>query len=515
MTIADLENTSFELVAGTSATLAAGGAETYPLADGDTLVVSIDGGADQIVSFVAGDFVDISVATAAEVEAVLTAQLTGAVGNDNAGTVEIVSLAEGAVSSVKVQGGTANAALAFPTTITTGVSDRGRAQGWTLSAVNTAEEVAEFTNPATTEDAFEDFEVGWGATPVGPLDDVEDGLFSFVDGPYLVEDFDSRWGLNPARIQSEAKEPYNVGTSDTLTISVDGAPAQTVTLNNGFITPGAATAEEIVLEIAADLTGATPSTDPAGEVVRIATVSEGQGPAVSIQVTGGTANAELQFPTNIRYGSAINGPIVLGALEAGVFHTAPNESVIESFEREWSGNEDYLFALGTVQDATFSDGVGSNTYDSFEGGWRDNHNYETSLGSVEAATFLGGLDSRDSFETTSTTYALVRILTATDGVYAMNVDDQTYIFDRQSGEGAATIASELADEFDNAGAFAPEMDAFSIANVVYIRLNSSGRWSSPDELPLITVNGPTSSSIRRESPDPTAAWYTKDFEFPF
>lgn len=81
--------------------------EPYALTDTNTLLVAIDGGAPQVVTFSSGDFVDIANATAAEVAAVFTAQLTGAVGvYDNAGRVSIRSSFLGVGSSVVVTGGT-------------------------------------------------------------------------------------------------------------------------------------------------------------------------------------------------------------------------------------------------------------------------------------------------------------------------------------------------------------------------------------------------------------------------
>jgi hypothetical protein len=88
--------------------------ENFGLADGQTLIVKIDEGLQQIVTFNTADFVDILNATAAEVIAVLNANLQGAVAYGNGlGNVAIKSNRTGRFSRVEIVGGTANAALIF------------------------------------------------------------------------------------------------------------------------------------------------------------------------------------------------------------------------------------------------------------------------------------------------------------------------------------------------------------------------------------------------------------------
>ncbi|MCH7483166.1 MAG: hypothetical protein IIC31_10120, partial [Chloroflexi bacterium] len=54
-----------------------GFAETYKLSDGDTLVVSVNGDANETATFQVADFVDITVATAAEVALVINTDIAG------------------------------------------------------------------------------------------------------------------------------------------------------------------------------------------------------------------------------------------------------------------------------------------------------------------------------------------------------------------------------------------------------------------------------------------------------
>lgn len=87
--------------------------EPFGLANGQTLLVEVDEGTAQTVTFLSGDFADITNATAAEVAAVLSSGLTGAAAIDAAGEVRLTSDLEGAGSALRVIGGTGFEALGF------------------------------------------------------------------------------------------------------------------------------------------------------------------------------------------------------------------------------------------------------------------------------------------------------------------------------------------------------------------------------------------------------------------
>lgn len=84
----------------------------YALADGQTLIVSIDGGANQVITFSTGQFSAIDKARANEVRDAINAALTGATAFLTGEGVGILSATEGRRSRVEVVGGTA-AALGF------------------------------------------------------------------------------------------------------------------------------------------------------------------------------------------------------------------------------------------------------------------------------------------------------------------------------------------------------------------------------------------------------------------
>lgn len=92
----------------------------FALADQDDLRITVDGGLLQQVIFDAADFADITKATALEVVAVLTAQLTGVTVDAVGNTVRITSNTEGLTSSLNVSGGTGQSAVQFQTGEITG-----------------------------------------------------------------------------------------------------------------------------------------------------------------------------------------------------------------------------------------------------------------------------------------------------------------------------------------------------------------------------------------------------------
>lgn len=84
----------------------------YILANGMTLLIAIDGGAPQTITFHTGDFVSIAAATAAEVVAKISAGLTGGQASVIFGSsFRIESNTEGSGSSIQITGGTSVYAL--------------------------------------------------------------------------------------------------------------------------------------------------------------------------------------------------------------------------------------------------------------------------------------------------------------------------------------------------------------------------------------------------------------------
>lgn len=97
---------------------AAGGAEPYVIANGETLIVAVNGGAPQTISFDPGEITP-GAATAQEVINVLNAKLAGVQAYIDTGVVKVRTDRAGSGAILDVQGGTANVGLAFTTGPTT------------------------------------------------------------------------------------------------------------------------------------------------------------------------------------------------------------------------------------------------------------------------------------------------------------------------------------------------------------------------------------------------------------
>ena len=105
-----------------------------------------------------------------------------------------------------------------------------------------------------------------------------------------------------ASVATRTQETWNMaGLPLTITAKVDGGSAQTITFIAGdFVTSSTATAEEIATRLDT-VTGGEAYVDASGAVI-IGTSTTGS--SGSIQVTGGTANSILEFPTVLVSGGA-------------------------------------------------------------------------------------------------------------------------------------------------------------------------------------------------------------------
>lgn len=113
---------------GTHAAVTGSAVGPFALTDGDTLQVTIDGGATQTVTFRAADFTaigsNIATASATDVATVMQAQVSGATVSSAAGAVVVTSDRTGSASGVEINDGTGTPAaiLGLSTTLVNGVS---------------------------------------------------------------------------------------------------------------------------------------------------------------------------------------------------------------------------------------------------------------------------------------------------------------------------------------------------------------------------------------------------------
>ncbi len=104
---------------GTTAAKTSSNASTFNLAGGFDLTISVDGGPDQSIVFVDGDFSNASAATALEVDAAINKQIVGAIASGSTNVVLTTQQAGGA-GSIQVTGGSAAAVIGYDTDIVEG-----------------------------------------------------------------------------------------------------------------------------------------------------------------------------------------------------------------------------------------------------------------------------------------------------------------------------------------------------------------------------------------------------------
>lgn len=100
---------------GTQATLTCSNLEPYNLSGAETLTVVVNGGAEQTITFYAGDFASPGNATAEEVATRITNGAEGIYSEESSGYVKLNTYLSGEGKTIEVTGGTANAVLGFST----------------------------------------------------------------------------------------------------------------------------------------------------------------------------------------------------------------------------------------------------------------------------------------------------------------------------------------------------------------------------------------------------------------
>jgi len=118
----------------TQASVTGAATQPFALTDGWTLTFEVDNGPVQTAVFNTAEFVNIAAATAAEVAAVINAEIVGVQATAVAGAVVIKSDTYGTDSDLDTFGGTALAALGF-----TGLSSAGTGNVGDINAVSVAE----------------------------------------------------------------------------------------------------------------------------------------------------------------------------------------------------------------------------------------------------------------------------------------------------------------------------------------------------------------------------------------
>ncbi len=178
-----------------------------------------------------------------------------------------------------------------------GFFENGGSQLWVVRTVH-------YTNSSDPLTATAVRAAGFLAASAGPTPAVLTGAaaapFALNDGDLIRlavnggADVDAAFNGTPALVDAATAEPYALGDGMTLTVRVDSGVEQTIAFSSAdFSDITNASAVEVAAAITAVLT--TGQATAPGGVARIS--SELEGTASRVEITGGTANAVLQFPT--------------------------------------------------------------------------------------------------------------------------------------------------------------------------------------------------------------------------
>ena len=203
---------------GTPATITAGNAENYALVDGQNLTVIVNGGPVQTATFNTAEFAAIGAATAAEVAAVLAAELTGVAVDVTGGAPRLTSDLAGTDATIEVTGGTANAVLGFSTTPVSGGGNVGDISAVTGAEAKTIIEAAVANSLVTVEPGGE---ITIASTTTGGASTVLVAASSTADDEFGLDNAthtgSTGAALNTLRV--DAKWDGTYGNAITVTVA--------------------------------------------------------------------------------------------------------------------------------------------------------------------------------------------------------------------------------------------------------------------------------------------------------
>jgi hypothetical protein len=188
---------------------------------------------------------------------------------------------------------------------------KGEANQWAVDSVSAQEMIGAFEAIGGTWDPWEDYEEQWRASfLVHVVPDTANLLTSpaATDQPSaitlaneLAERYPAHLRLidQPAKVENGTNEPWSISDGDTLTLKVNRGGEQTITLSG--LTPGSATAEQVAQSLNQQLFEARATVTSGGLRVTITTIHRGR--ERYIEVTGGTANTAMAFPTTEQAGT--------------------------------------------------------------------------------------------------------------------------------------------------------------------------------------------------------------------
>lgn len=189
-------------------------------------------------------------------------------------------------------GGVVNAFSSWEAVAPALIAFNRRANAATVNPANDGQNVISWDNAANSP--------SFGNTPSSVLAVTSiwtNANYQIQESDIVFNDRDYQWnnaGDDFTGVRTTIAPPFNVNNGQTVTVRVDGGAAQTATLAG--VTNGAATAQQVAASLGGQIAGATVyfiGTAPGTAVQIVSNQHNGTG---TIEVTGGTANANLGFP---------------------------------------------------------------------------------------------------------------------------------------------------------------------------------------------------------------------------
>ena len=291
---------------GTAGTRTATGTETFALVDGQTLTVEIDGGGVQTITFNTAEFVAIGAATAAEVAAVINAEIVGASADVSGTSPRITSDKLGTGSGVNVTGGTANAVLSFTTGLVSGTGNVVDLAAVTAAEVKTIVEAA--VAGLTVSDAAGIISITSDTT--GPTSSIA------VDATSI--NADTIMGFDNATHSGDAGTPGNTLKVDGKT---DGTYANNISPVVEDATSGEATEFNLLVEDDGLIVETFPNVtmDDAADNFVETIVNDADNGSILIAVTDLDSTASNPRPVNGTFGPLSGGDDGLSGLDDNDF----------------------------------------------------------------------------------------------------------------------------------------------------------------------------------------------------
>jgi hypothetical protein len=455
----DVQSILFEI--GTRSTITSANTEPFALADGQTLDVDIDGGAPVTVTFNTADFVSIGAATAIEVAAVLVTQLPGtAFAQVNAGAVVIGSLTKGTGSLIDVSGGTAAAAFAFPA----GVAGVDYFADITAA---TAAEVAAVINLQLTDGAASD------STGQVQLETTREGADSCVE----VIGGTAAGALNfPTGAFCGLTNP---GFAQGWSLVSSASLWEFAEFSNGLEFPGAF--ETFTL-------GWPGSPGAEGDAAELDTNNF----TVAIFATDQTVDDFGWFPDSTE----------LPALLAAPFNAALVPTAFEAFDQGWPGvpgSEADSDTLGTLDDAIYNTTL--DDVESFSREWNGNENDSSTLVGLTLWT-VGQGGNAETFSPFTDVYTDVRVLLATSGErYQIQIQGIDFTHVATGGDTPTSIASSLAILINNGF-----LDASALAVGDRVEITNTATTPDPFEVGVLGSDPASIQKIFTDAVQPNIGW---------